>query len=190
MWRFTRSPEVRPSCRRPFFKILLGPRVDEQIYFCLCFFLHPKIEPSKRKSEPRGRPKSPQSSPRPPKSFQNGGPCAARGSFFWFRRTSVFEQRYGGLATFTLFTGSPGRPKTPLRTNVATDRLFCLSGLCKKRPMVSSFSFLLRKCLQMWSPMGEGGRSTNQLFRPFFGRAPKLGPGRVPDGPGTPKVPK
>ena len=79
------------------------------------------------------------------KSFQNGAPCAPRGSFAWFRRTSVFEQHYYGLAIFTSFTRSPGRPKTPLRTNVATDRLFCLSGLCKKRPMVASFSFLLRK---------------------------------------------
>ena len=148
------------------------------------FFLQPQIKPSKRKSEPRGRPKSPQSCLRPPKSCPNGGPCAARGSFFWFRRTSVFEQRYGGLATFTLFTGSPGRPKTPLRTNVATDRLFCLSGLCKKRSMVSSFSFLLRKCLQMWSPMGEGGGQRTNSFVPFSAVLPNWVPGESPRAPG------
>ena len=60
-------------------------------FFSMFFLLLHKIEPSKRKSEPRGRPKSLQSSPRPPQSFQNGAPFAPRGSFFWFRRTSVFE---------------------------------------------------------------------------------------------------
>ena len=163
-----------------------GPRCLFSTLFSI-LFLHPKIEPSKRKSEPRARPKSPQSSPRPPKSSQNGAPCAPRGSFSWFRRTSDFEQPYGGLATFTLFTGSPGRPKTPLRTHVATGRLFCLSGLCKKRPMVSSFSFLLRKCLQMWSPMGGGGGQRTNFFVPFSAVLPKWFPGGSLRAPGPQK---
>ena len=143
-----------------------------------------------RKVGPGGvqsHPKAPQGLP---KAVPNGAQCAPRDSFFGFRRTSAFEQHYGGLETFTLFTGSPGRPKTLLRTNVATDCLFCLSGLCKKRPMVSSFSFLLRKCLQMWSPMGGERGSTNLPFRPLFGRASEIGLGRIPAGPGTPKVTK
>ena len=115
---------------------------------------------------------APKVTPKLLKASQKLFQCDPRGSFSWFRRTSVFEQPYGGLRTFTLFTGSPGQPKTHLKTDVATDCLFCLSGLCKKRPMVSSFSFLLRKCLQMWSPMGRKGRSTNQLFRLFFDWAP------------------
>ena len=122
--------------------------------FFFVFFGRYRNELSKQKSRSRWRPKSPQSSPRPPKSCPNGAPCAPRGSFFWFRRTFVFEQHYGGLATFTLFTGSPGQPKTHLKTDVAIDCLFCLAGLCKKCSMVTCFSFLLRNRVQMWSPMG------------------------------------
>lgn len=140
MWFYLTPREVVLVPPSSFFSTPPVPSRGHFRNYVLCFFQRPKIEPSTRKSELRGRPKSHQSPARLPKSVQNKAPCAPRGLFSWFRRTSVFEQ-HDGLTTFTWFTGSPGSSKRHLRTNVATDRLFCLSGLCKKRPMVPPLRF-------------------------------------------------